>query len=146
LFASQGIKVGSLRLKDAEPASYRQKLTWEKELLGLYVSGHPLMEYKDKFSKGLVVPIRDISHNLLGKSVKVGGILSGVKKIMTKNNAPMAFANLQDFNGAIEVVIFPEKLEQTRNVWQNDNVVLVSGTVDFRNGAYKLLCSRAKTI
>lgn len=145
LFAAQGIKVGSLQLKDAERASPRQKLAWEKELLGLYVSGHPLAEYKERFSSG-IMPINHINNNLLGRSVKVGGILSGVKKIMTKNNAPMAFANLQDFNGMIEVVIFPEKLDQMRSVWQNDNIVLVSGTVDFRNGAYKLICNAAKTI
>lgn len=145
LFAAHGMKVGSLKLEDAQPASFRQKLAWEKELLGLYVSGHPLDEYKEKFASG-ILPIRDITHNILGKSVKVGGILSGVKKIMTKNNEPMAFANLQDFGGVIEVVIFPEKLEKMREIWQDDNIVLVSGKVDLRNGAYKLICNAAKTI
>ncbi len=145
LFASQGMKAGSLKLKDAEPASERQKLAWEKELLGLYISGHPLNAYKEKLAKS-AIPIRDINDNVVGKVVKTGGILSGVKKIMTKNNQPMAFANLRDFGGMIEVVVFPETLEKTREAWQEDNVVLISGKADFRNGAYKLICNTVKKI
>lgn len=145
LFAAQGIKVGSLKLKEFEPTTFRQKLLWEKELLGLYVSGHPLQEFKEILYKN-ATPIKDINSNVLGKTVRIGGMLSGIKKILTKAGAPMAFANLQDLQSTIEVVIFPETLEKTKDILQDDAIVIVSGKADMRNGAYKLIASTIKSL
>ena len=58
----------------------------------------------------------------------------------------MLFANLQDLKDKIELVVFPETLEKTKEMWQEDNIVLVSGKVDMRDGAYKLICNTAKKI
>src|SRR3989344_7439622 len=107
--------IGSLQLKETEPATNRQKLAWEKELLGLYVSGHPLAEHKDILEKQ-AIPINHISSNIIGKTVKVGGIVLTIKKIMTKKGQVMAFANLQDLKNQIELVVFPETLEKIKDI------------------------------
>jgi len=145
LFGSDMMKSSSLRLRPAEPTTSRQKLQWEKELLGLYVSDHPLAHHKDTLEKHSV-PIHDITDNSVGRTVNLGGMVSGIKKHITKKGAPMLFANLQDFKNKIELVVFPETLEKTRDLWQEDNIVLVSGKVDMRNGSYKLICNTAKKI
>ncbi len=145
LFETSGITAGTLHLAPAEPASSRQKLAWEKELLGLYVSDHPLAEHKTALEKH-TIPIRNITDNIIGKTVRLGGMVSGIKKIVAKNGAPMAFANLQDFTGKIELVIFPDTLEKTRELWQEDTPLIISGKVDQRNGDYKLIVNAAKKI
>ncbi|MBI5913583.1 DNA polymerase III subunit alpha [Candidatus Azambacteria bacterium] len=145
LFGESDAPLGSIRMKEAEPATRKQKLAWEKELLGLYVSDHPLADYQEKLSS-ITTPIRDITSNVIGKTVKLGGILSNMKKIVTKKGDPMAFANLQDMTGTIEVVIFPETLQKTNGIWQDDAIILVSGKVDMRDGAYKLIVSTAKAL
>ena len=145
LFADSDIAMNSVTLKEAEPATRKQKLAWEKELLGLYVSDHPLADYQQQLEK-FAMPINDITSNIIGKTVKIGGILSGLKKIVTKKGDPMAFANLSDMTGTIEVVIFPETLQKTNGIWQEDAIVAVSGKVDMRDGAYKLIVSTAKAL
>ncbi|MEK7097583.1 MAG: OB-fold nucleic acid binding domain-containing protein, partial [Patescibacteria group bacterium] len=145
LFDSGEIKTGPLRLQPAEPTTSRQKLLWEKELLGLYISDHPLAEHKEVLEKHATA-IRDITDNAVGRTIKLGGMVSGIKKIITKKGAPMLFANLQDLKDKIELVVFPETLEKTREMWQEDNIILVSGKVDMRDGAYKLICNTAKKI
>ncbi len=137
--------IGSLQLKETEPATNRQKLAWEKELLGMYVSGHPLAEHKDILEEQ-TLPINHISSNIIGKTVKVGGIILTVKKIMTKKGQVMAFANLQDLKNQIELVVFPETLEKTKDMLHEDMMVLVSGIVDYRNDAYKLIVSTIKPL
>ena len=139
------MKSSSLQLRPAEPTTSRQKLQWEKELLGLYISDHPLAEHKEALEKH-AVPIRDITDNSVGRTVKPGGMGSNIKKIITKKGAPMLFANLQDLKDKIELVVFPETLEKTKEMWQEDNIVLVSGKVDMRDGTYKLICNTAKKI
>ena len=145
LFADSDVAMSSVTLKEAAPATRKQKLAWEKELLGLYVSDHPLADYQEQLEK-YATPIRDITSNILGKTVKIGGILSNLKKIVTKKGDPMAFANLSDMTGTIEVVIFPETLQKTNGIWQEDAIVAVSGKVDMRDGAYKLIVSTAKAL
>jgi len=145
LFGSDMMKSSSLQLRPAEPTTSRQKLQWEKELLGLYISDHPLAEHKEALEKH-AVPIRDITDNSVGRTVKLGGMVSGIKKHITKKGAPMLFASLQDLKDKIELVVFPETLEKTKEMWQEDSIVLVSGKVDMRDGAYKLICNTAKKI
>ncbi|MEK7493997.1 MAG: OB-fold nucleic acid binding domain-containing protein, partial [Patescibacteria group bacterium] len=145
LFADSDVAMNSVTLKEAAPATRKQKLAWEKELLGLYVSDHPLADYQEQLEK-YAMPINNITSNIIGKTVKIGGILSNLKKIVTKKGDPMAFANLSDMTGTIEVVIFPETLQKTNGIWQEDAIVAVSGKVDMRDGAYKLIVSTAKML
>ncbi|MEK7174841.1 MAG: DNA polymerase III subunit alpha, partial [Patescibacteria group bacterium] len=95
----------TLKLKEAEPATPQEKLAWEKELLGLYVSSHPLTPYKTTLEKK-TQPIKDLLAS--SRLVTVGGILNEYRKIITKNGKQMVFGKLKDFTGEIEVVVFPD--------------------------------------
>jgi DNA polymerase-3 subunit alpha len=130
----------TLKLKPAEPASVQQKLAWEKELLGLYVSSHPLVPYKEQLDKK-AKPIKDLLAS--SKIVAIGGILTGYRKIITKNGKQMVFAQLQDSESSIEVVVFPDTFEKNPSIWQSDAVLLVKGQVQLRDNSLKLICKDA---
>ncbi|MEK7452673.1 MAG: DNA polymerase III subunit alpha [Patescibacteria group bacterium] len=128
-----------------ENISKKEILLWEKELLGLYVSGHPLFEHKEALEKN-TLKIKNLTDNIVGKSIKLGGMISGIKKIVTKKGDPMAFAQLEDFTGKIELVIFPKMLEKNKEFWQEDKIALISGKLDLRDGSYKIICDTAKEL
>ena len=137
--------MNAIRMKPTEPATSKQKLAWEKELLGLYISDHPLSEYREQLGK-TAIPIHDISSNILGKVVRVGGMITNLKKIVTKKGTPMAFAMLQDFDSSIEIVIFPDTFTKTQELLKDDAIIIVSGKVDMKDGAYKLIVNTIKAL
>jgi DNA polymerase-3 subunit alpha len=146
LFGGQATAVSfNFKLSPAETVNKKESLLWEKELLGLYISEHPLKEYQERLAK-LALPCRNLTRNSIGRRVKVGGIINKVRKINTKNGQPMLFVELEDLSGRIEVVVFPKILEQTAAAWQEDKIVLVSGRLNERDANLKLLCDNVKVI
>lgn len=145
LFSAAGAKnERKLKLEPCEILPMRDILTWEKELIGLYISGHPLSEYKEKLAK--TTRIAHLTKNAVGRKITLGGLVGSIKKINTKKGDPMAFANLEDFGGKIELVIFPRTLAKYKDIWQDDKIILTEGKLDFRDGAFKLICDSAKEI
>ena len=128
----------TIKLKEVQPASLPEKLKWEKELLGLYVSSHPLQDYKKVFEKK-VLSIINIDDTLIGKRVKIGGIISSIKRIITKKGKPMLFLNLEDLTNKIEVIVFPDLIEENPTALQEDKIVFIEGRVDNRNGEKKIV-------
>lgn len=128
-----------------------EQLAWERELLGLYLSHHPLGDYENILSK-LAVPINSLNANMEGASVSVGGSVSNIREITTKNGQKMAFLKLADINGEIEVVVFPRIYKQSPDAWQRDCVIIVSGKLDsgrggnFASGDLKILADAVKAI
>ncbi len=114
-----------------EDTTYSTKdyLTWERELMGLFLSAHPLMEYKQFFEEQ-GHPINSISATHSGSKVTVGGLIIACKVIQTKNNQSMAFVRLADESSEIELLLFPKTYEETSWLWVQDKVVLVQGKVD----------------
>ncbi len=105
-----------------------EKLAREKEVLGLYISGHPLEQYS-VFLGNLPGLLRcaELPGERSGQKVAVGGIISQVKTILTKKGRPMAFVNLEDLTGAVEVIIFTELYEQHKELLQEDTPVIIRG-------------------
>jgi len=146
LFASASVKTNyDIKLEPATPASNFVKLGWEKELLGLYVSSHPLNDFKKLFASR-TTPIVKIDGTFVNKKVVVGGLISSVKKIITKKGQPMLFTKLEDLTGKIEVVIFPNLLEKNPEALQENKIVFVAGRVDDRNGEIKVVADDAQEI
>ena len=143
IFEAAGAGSPTIRLRPVEAASKRDKLAWEKELLGLYVSDHPLAHIKPILEKR-AKQIRALSPNR-GR-VHVGGILTKLRKILTRNGASMVFAQLEDLTGKIEVVVFPSALEKNVPIWQEDNIVLVTGRVQKRDNDLKIICEEAQLL
>lgn len=143
LFAKAPINY-NLKLKAAPAATSAEKLIWEKELLGLYVSDHPMNAHKEKLAKMKAIPIKDA---LLVTSPTVrlvfGGMISTIKKIITKKGQPMLFAKIEDMNAAMEVIVFSNTLEKTAAVWEENKAVLIAGKMSDRNGEIKLIVDKA---
>ncbi|MBU6415486.1 DNA polymerase III subunit alpha, partial [Patescibacteria group bacterium] len=137
-----GVLVSQIRLKPCEPAQKKDKLSWEKELLGLYVSEHPLHSYKEKIPKN-ATPLRNLAELRDGQRVFVYGLVSTVKKNLTKTGSPMLFVTLEDLSGKNEVIVFPGILEKTYAVWQPEKIISVKGKLSAKDGAMKILCDEA---
>jgi DNA polymerase-3 subunit alpha len=103
-------------------------LLWERELLGLYLSEHPLKDY-ELILQEKAVPLGSIKPEHDGKIADVGGTITSIRQIVTKNGQPMAFVKLEDMSGEAELVVFPTIFKETSKLWERDNVVLVKGRV-----------------
>ena len=134
-----------LRLALTEPAKPWEKLVWEKELLGLYISAHPLSEYQQTLKLENVVPIKSISAST-PRSVRVGGLITKTQKIMTKTGRPMIFSWIEDLTSKIEVVVFPNVFEKNPEIWKENSIVIATGKINDRDGALKLLCDDVKAV
>ena len=145
LFGIEEMSLPEIKLLETEPASKKQRLNWEKELLGLYISDHPTREYKDYFQK-MAVPIKDISAETVGQNVNIGGVITTIKKIYLKNQKTMLFATVEDLDGRIEILVFQKVLEATGSVWEEEKIILASGKISDKDGTFKLLCDTAKVI
>ena len=134
-----------IRLASATPASKKEKLEWEKELLGLFVTSHPLDGFKSIFDKK-ASPIEKITREIEGKKIKVAGILSNLKKIITKNGKPMLFIKLEDLTDKIEVVVFPSILERNPLRFQENKIVFITGRVSYKDNSPKIICDDIQEI
>ncbi len=145
LFDNLPQKPNGIRLLSADRSSESEKLKWEKELLGLYVSGHPLKNYK-KVLEQRCLPITQVSQDLAGQVVRIGGVISSIKKIITKKGQPMLFVNLEDGASHIELVVFPSILESYSSILEENKIVFVSGKVDMRDNVPKIICNTIEEI
>jgi len=146
LFGEIGGVSATLSLLPQEPISKRDKLAWEKELLGLYISGHPLDEYKDKIEKHGTL-IKDIKSKCKSNQVvTVAAVIDEIKTFTTKNNSVMSFIKLSDCSGNIEAVAFSKIYENYRDVLVANNVIAMKGKVTERNGEKSLSIEAVKAI
>lgn len=112
-----------------------QLLAMEKEMLGIYVSGHPLLEYEDEIKEKANFFSSDLNDEGISKiyhSVTVAGIVTGIKEKTTRNNNLMVFADLEDLSGTMEVIVFPVIYEKYRHLLNVDSKILARGRLDLR--------------
>lgn len=145
LFGIDTMKLPEISLAPTETASKKQLLSWEKELLGLYISDHPAKEYKEYFQR-MAIPIKEITTQMVGQNIHVGGVISKVKKIFLKSQQTMLFVTIEDTEGKIEILVFPKVLETTQPTWEEDKIVLVHGKLSDKDGVFKLLCDGVKAV
>lgn len=120
-------------LNDIEPFSEKERLSQEKEMLGLYITGHPLEPYRSLLQQTAnLVPCAELTESVDNQQVLVGGIIAAIRKFYTKKNKQMAFARLEDLTGSIELVIFPDLLEKYSALLEEDSLVMVEGRTDVK--------------
>jgi len=138
--------VPTLRLNPAPLAEQRDKLAWEKELLGLYVSGHPLDRFRDLIEK------RDINIKKAFETLKEGGdcvlavIVTEVRIIQTKKNDTMAFVTLADLSGIADSVAFPRTYNELKSLLVPDACLAVKAVLNTRNGEKSFVIERARKL
>ncbi|MBR4382753.1 MAG: DNA polymerase III subunit alpha [Selenomonadaceae bacterium] len=116
----------------------KEILAWEKEILCFYVSGHPLDDFRENFS-GLTTSAEINDGKFLGKRVKFGGIVTDVRRIMTKRGDPMAFLQLEDFCGKVDVTLFTKVFNDAINLVVPDEIVVVNGKVESKDDSVLIL-------
>jgi len=128
---------------NAVEASRKDLLAWEKELLGIYVSDHPLQEIAQRIGEveGIVyvAELREAGDDL----VTVACVVTSARRHLTQKKALMMFAQVEDLTGSIEVTVFPRTYEATHEVWSNDEILLLLARVEQRDESPKLLCEWA---
>jgi DNA polymerase-3 subunit alpha len=139
LFDFWGKRKMEIKLEKTQPATKMQKLSWEKELLGLYVSAHPAEDFKKIFEKK-AIPISKITKEMVGKAIRVGGIISSVKKVITRSGSAMFFTKLEDGEGKIEIVFFPSVLTKKPIALKENKPIIVFGRVNEEDGVPKIIC------
>ncbi len=123
----------SVELKTS-PVKYtnKEQLMWERELLGLYISAHPLDNY-DAFFEEQTIPLHACTPQIDGQKVSVGGLVSTVRTIVTKAGTKMAFVGIEDKTSEAELIVFPRLYEQLGDSLQQDAIVKVAGTINARD-------------
>lgn len=129
----------------AQNAPQSQLLAWEKELLGIYVSGHPLMAYKAELAKRPSIASVKIDGRQ-GIPVVIAGIIDESKEIMTKKGDHMAFMKISDLTDTIEVVIFPDLLREKKEVCVSQTCVAIKGRYSLRNGTPSIVAEAVKAL
>ncbi len=146
LFGAIGGIEAKLVLTSQPEATVNEKLTWEKELLGLYISGHPLDAYREKIEK-FGTPIKKIkTETRIGMPVTVAAIIDDIRVVTTKNNAQMAFIKISDFAGSVDAVIFSKLYTSTRDILVKDTIIALEGKVTERNGERSIMIESFKRI
>src|SRR3989339_1471094 len=143
LFGAAGLQMTQkVRLDPAPLATEAEKLTWEKELLGLYVTSHPFKYFEHAMGESMT-RIMDLSQKERKKWVVVGGVIDSTKKKITRAGAQMMFVTIQDTTASLELLVFPRTYETTKDVWVEGRMVCVIGKTSEEEGDNKLFVEKA---
>lgn len=130
---------GRGKLPDVEEWDDKILLGFEKEAIGFYISGHPLDRHRDALQRFASCEAASLSELSDKSEVRVAGMVSGLKELMTKKGDRMAFASLEDLSGFVELVVFPEPYQAGSELLKGEEPILVSGTLDVGEEAAKVL-------
>ncbi len=135
-----------LALSPAPEARRSERLAWEKELLGLYVSGHPLDDHKAKLERhgGSIAGLK--AQAIPGTTIIVAGIIADCRIILTKKGEKMAFLKIADYEDAIEAVVFPKTFLQQKDHLVPETCIAVEGKLSNRNGEKSIIIEKLKRL
>jgi DNA polymerase-3 subunit alpha len=134
----------NIRLRETTAATERDKQLWEKELLGLFVSSHPLDRYGTVLRT--LLPIASLREEMVDQGVKIGGIIAKLKKSLTKAGDQMLFLQIDDRGGSIEAIVFPKTLKQLQVFFDVDSIVEISGRLSTKDEEFKLIVEGIKEL
>jgi DNA polymerase-3 subunit alpha len=126
-----GLKTAS-SLPSVPPASDQQRLTWEKESLGFFLSNHPFQAAAPQLASVVTLATSQVSEELDKEAVVMAGAVMSVRKVVTKRQETMCIAQIEDLHGAIEAVVFPRTYAANPELWAEDAIVIVRGKLAFR--------------
>jgi DNA polymerase-3 subunit alpha len=138
--------MSEIRVPPAPPATQDQRLAWEKELLGLYVSGHPLDKFKEKLDKRPMNLAQIKERSYPGTTTVVAGMIESLRVLLTKNGDQMAFIKLADFSGAVEAVVFPKSYAEYKPILRPDACIAIKGRISNRNGEFSIVTEALKAL
>jgi len=138
-------KTDGLTLKKSNPAKRQQKLIWERELLGLFVSEHPLKEYEEILKK-YAKPIGEVGSQRYQTQIKIVGIITKIKKILTSNKEIMAFIKIEDPSGEIEIIVFPKTFKTNAEILEENKTISVTGKISRKDESLKIIVEKVREV
>lgn len=134
-----GFRPGPDSLPDLEEFPRSQLLTMEKEVVGLYLTGHPLAEHEGALRSRTTASAGALAELPDQARVTVGGLVAGFKRVLTRNGETMVFLTLEDLTGSVEVILFPRVYQKVGTLIANDAVVLIDGRVSSQEEEAKVI-------
>jgi len=137
------VPVPGIDLESADIAT-KDKLDWERELMGVYLSEHPFSAFAGRAAAENTTLCGQIDEELAGQTVVVAGMVASVRYLFTKDKRPFASAVLEDLDGQVEVMVWPKVYADTRDLWEEGNILLVEAKVKLREERIQLTCDRVR--
>lgn len=145
LFGEMDMPISHIQLASVAPATKKMRLDWEKEFLGLYVSDHPTSEYQAYFNK-TATPLGTLDKQSDGSRHRLGGVITTVRKVLTKTGSTMYFVGLEDMTGRIEMLVFGKAAERTGESWVAGEVVIADARISLRDGDLKCIAEGVEKV
>lgn len=137
---------GSTNIRQHRPSKaelpLRQRLAWEREYLGIYLSDHPVNAVLQRVGTAGRQQIGDVENRFPGDRVRIVGRINAARRIITKNSKTMAILDFEDMTGSIELVAFPETYSTFQDSWDVDNVIEIEAKIDRRGEQLQLICEK----
>jgi len=135
-------EIDNIELEQREELSQLELLSFEKENMGFYFSGHPLDSYRGKWERAVTIDLENAGSMSADKQVALLGVVKQLREIQTRRGGRMAFVQLEDYRGSIELVVFTEQWEQNRDIVTGDAVIGIIGKLDKSRGEPKIIVDR----
>ncbi len=145
LFGAETGVVEEITLPEVNNVDKREMLNWERELIGLYISDHPLTPYQQTFAQIVSYFSGQLNEAQHEEKVRVAGLVNAVRPYTTKTNKPMGFVTMEDIQGNIELVLFPRTWAQYRELLTVGQIIIVEGKVDTGSTPPKILVDTVRT-
>lgn len=133
------------QLLGADPVAPMDKLSWEKELLGLYISDNPLSMFSS-YLQGFSIPLAQLGKHRGDDYVVVAGVVTTMKKIITRKGESMLFVKIEDKSGSVELLVFPGLLKSTLELWQDSSLIIGRGRLSEKDADLKILLDQASPL
>lgn len=145
LFGESTGVIEDIQLPDVSNVDKREMLNWERELIGLYISDHPLTPYQQTFTQIVSYFSGQLNQAQHEEKVRVAGLITAVRPYTTKTNKPMGFVTMEDVQGNIELVLFPKTWQKTHELLKVGQIIIVEGKADTGSSPPKILVDEIRT-
>ena len=133
MFGEDDVAMQPLAMEEVPDWDIKEKLAFEKERLGFYVSGHPLDKYKRIYNKHVTLPMNDLKNATIGRKYIIIGLVKNIRNIITKNNNYMGVVTIETFDGDLPIVFFSNAWKEYQGMIVEDKALAFTGQIDLRN-------------
>jgi DNA polymerase-3 subunit alpha len=136
---SVAMPLPSLNLEDIE-STLKEKLEWEKELMGVFFSEHPLTSIASSLSNTITAFCGQVTEEMVGENITIAGMVTSIRQLYTKDGRSFCIATLEDLDGSIEVTVWSKVYEETKDLWIENEILLIEGKVRAREDQININC------
>jgi len=121
-----------------------ERTFWERELLGVFISNHPMIALRKRVKNTLL--LKDLNLSFIAQRITIAGIVTNIKRVLTKTKKTMLFVKLEDESGEIEAVVFPELVEKYFSLFQENKILKIKGKLTQRDNDLSIICEEAEKL